>query len=110
MSTEPWINPDGANEAAIIDVIEACPSGALSYALEGDEPTEVPRDPAIDIEAGGPYRIVGGIKLADAEFGAGASREKFTLCRCGASRNKPFCDGSHWNVNFDTAEADKTAE
>ncbi|MDH3972112.1 MAG: CDGSH iron-sulfur domain-containing protein, partial [Gammaproteobacteria bacterium] len=34
-------------------------------------------------------------------WGQGASREHYTLCRCGASRNKPFCDGSHANIGFD---------
>ncbi len=107
MGTEPWIDPDGADEAAIVEVIEACPSGALSYTLDGDEPMEEPRDPAIDIEGGGPYRVAGGIELANTEFGAGSSREKFTLCRCGASMNKPFCDGSHWRVEFDAPGADE---
>jgi CDGSH-type Zn-finger protein len=40
------------------------------------------------------------VELAGAPFGAGASRERYTLCRCGASKNKPFCDGSHWHVDF----------
>jgi CDGSH-type Zn-finger protein len=38
--------------------------------------------------------------LPTAKFGDGASTEHYTLCRCGASRNKPFCDGSHWTVEF----------
>ncbi len=44
--------------------------------------------------------IVGGPEL-DAEFGIGASAEHYTLCRCGGSKNKPFCDGAHWNIDFD---------
>lgn len=108
LDAEPWIDPGGAGEAAIIEVIEACPSGAQSYTRDGDAPTEAFRDPAIAIEAGGPYRVVGGVEISDAEFGAGASREKFALCRCGASMNKPFCDGSHWQVQFDPPEAGET--
>ena len=49
------------------------------------------------------FRAGGGIDLADVAFGKGASLEHYTLCRCGASKNKPFCDGSHWNANFKDA-------
>ena len=38
--------------------------------------------------------------VMNTEFGDGASREHYTLCRCGASANKPFCDGSHWRIEF----------
>jgi CDGSH-type Zn-finger protein len=48
----------------------------------------------------GPYAITGGIELLEVTFGEGASREHYTLCRCGASKNKPFCDGSHWDAGF----------
>jgi CDGSH-type Zn-finger protein len=48
----------------------------------------------------GPYAITGGVGLLGVTFGQGASSEHYTLCRCGASKNKPFCDGSHWTVEF----------
>ena len=48
----------------------------------------------------GPYAVSGGIELMGVQFGDGASREHYTLCRCGASANKPFCDGSHWRAGF----------
>lgn len=48
----------------------------------------------------GPYRITGGADLKDDTWGEGASREHYALCRCGHSKNKPFCDGSHWYVKF----------
>ncbi|HWN30302.1 MAG TPA: CDGSH iron-sulfur domain-containing protein [Burkholderiales bacterium] len=44
--------------------------------------------------------MTGGIKLMGVAMGEGASEEHYTLCRCGASKNKPFCDGSHWYVKF----------
>jgi CDGSH-type Zn-finger protein len=40
------------------------------------------------------------VELVDVPFGEGASREHYTLCRCGASKNKPFCDGTHWSIGF----------
>ena len=48
----------------------------------------------------GPYVVSGRIELTDTTWGRGASKEQFTLCRCGASKNKPFCDGSHWTIKF----------
>jgi CDGSH-type Zn-finger protein len=48
----------------------------------------------------GPYAVTGAAELAGVAFGDGASREHYTLCRCGASANKPFCDGSHWRIEF----------
>ena len=56
--------------------------------------------PSITATRNGPYAVTGGIELIGVTFGDGASQEHYTLCRCGASKNKPFCDGSHWAVNF----------
>jgi CDGSH-type Zn-finger protein len=56
--------------------------------------------PAVEVTDNGPYAVTGGVELADAKWGEGASRERYTLCRCGMSRNKPFCDGSHWDAKF----------
>jgi CDGSH-type Zn-finger protein len=45
--------------------------------------------------------VTGRIELVGAEWGEEASREHYALCRCGRSRNNPFCDGSHWAADFD---------
>ncbi len=98
---EPWIDPDGSPVKKIIEVIEKCPSGALSYRFEGKEYRDRDNAPEIVVSKNGPYRVRGGIMLESRErWGRGASREHYTLCRCGASKNKPFCDGSHWHVGF----------
>ena len=97
---EPWIDADGAAVAEIIATIEKCPSGALSYAVDGVERKDKERPPKVVVTDNGPYAVQGGIELMNTEFGKGASREHYTLCRCGASANKPFCDGSHWRVEF----------
>jgi len=76
-----------------------CPSGALSYSIDDVEyRDDSERPPSAFVAASGPYALKGGCELADAEWGAGASTEHFALCRCGGSKNKPFCDGSHWTV------------
>jgi CDGSH-type Zn-finger protein len=94
---EPWIDADGASVQEIIDTVRKCPSGALSYAVEE---TSAAREPMVTVTDNGPYAVTGGVELMGVEFGDGASKEHYTLCRCGASKNKPFCDGSHWAANF----------
>jgi CDGSH-type Zn-finger protein/truncated hemoglobin YjbI len=109
-SEEPFVAPSGGRMDEIIRAVRDCPSGALSYAIDGEEARDSvdyhgSREPAIEVTKDGPYRITGGIRLVDSE-GAdvprneGASFERYALCRCGQSRNKPFCSGMHWYVDF----------
>ena len=105
---EPFVTPSGGRMDEIIRAVRACPSGALSYAIDGREAREqvdVVRPPAIEVSKDGPYRITGGIPLTDDQNrpeprNQGASPEHYSLCRCGHSQNKPFCSGMHWYVQF----------
>jgi len=97
---EPWVNPDAAALQAITEVIKKCPSGALSYSIKGMEHREHDRPPGITVLKNGPYYVVGSIELTDVTWGEEASKEHYTLCRCGKSKNVPFCDGTHRNINF----------
>jgi CDGSH-type Zn-finger protein len=100
MRQEPWIDPDAAAVDEIVAVIRKCPSGALSYSIDGAEAREPERPPMITVTKDGPYAVTGGVELEQVAFGDGASREHYTLCRCGGSKNKPFCDGTHWSLGF----------
>ena len=105
LGSKPWIDSDGSKMQDIINTVRKCPSGALSYSIDGIEyrdPKEQ-RDPILTVLKNGPYYITGGIDLIgeNIEFGEGASKEHYTLCRCGASENKPFCDGTHRTINFE---------
>lgn len=100
MHQEPWIDPDGAGVEEIIETIKKCPSGALSYSIDDVEHRDQERAPMVTVTNDGPYSVTGGIELIGVQFGEGASTEHYTLCRCGQSKNKPFCDGSHWEVGF----------
>jgi CDGSH-type Zn-finger protein len=100
MRQEPWIDADGATVEKIIATIATCPSGALSYAIDGVEAAPPARAPLVTVVDDGPYAVTGGVELAGVAFGDSASTEHYTLCRCGASKNKPFCDGSHWDAKF----------
>lgn len=97
---QPWIDPDGADVEAIAETVRKCPSGALSYSLQDagqDQPGEAP---SITVTGNGPYAVKGPVALAGVAFGEGASKTRYTLCRCGGSRNKPFCDGTHHSTGF----------
>lgn len=98
--SEPWIDPAGGTVEAIIATVRTCPSGALSYSLDGVKSEDPPREPAITVTQDGPYAVVGGPQLLEQPWAEGASQEHYTLCRCGGSKNKPFCDGTHWNIGF----------
>ena len=102
---EPWINPDEAEIEEIKKIIGMCPSGALSYTENDTEITEFHTISEIHLAKNGPYYVRGGIELSDESLGDGASKEHYTLCRCGKSGNKPRCDGSHWYAGFKDDEA-----
>ena len=99
MREEPWIDADGAEVNAIIETVKECPSGALSYSVEGVEHRDQDREPSATVSQNGLNVLTGGITL-DVPRGEGASTEHYTLCRCGGSKNKPFCDGTHWHIKF----------
>jgi CDGSH-type Zn-finger protein len=63
-------------------------------------------DVTIKIRPSGPYLVTGPISLTDADGNpvSTAGKETVALCRCGASVNKPFCDGTHSKIGFDAAE------
>ena len=104
---DPWIDPEGASNEDIIRICEKCPSGALSYSLpDGERQQDVDRPATINISskrygADGPYDIQGSIGLIDHAGNVPESKEHYTLCRCGGSKNKPFCDGTHWYSDYD---------
>ncbi len=100
MKTKPWIDPDAAGVEAIIETIKKCPSGALSYSIENLEYRDQEREPMVTVTKDGPHAITGGIELMGQTWGEGSSKEHYTLCRCGESKNKPFCSGQHWKIKF----------
>jgi CDGSH-type Zn-finger protein/uncharacterized Fe-S cluster protein YjdI len=93
----PWINPDAMPTEALTEIAHLCVSGAIRYKRKDGQPDEGPPPVnLLSVREGGPYAIRADVRLD----GAPASSYRCTLCRCGASKNKPFCDGSHHEVNF----------
>lgn len=97
VNKRPWISIEQSDSARIIEQIEACPSGALGYSRKEEIETrqsETPSILSIKILPNGPILIEGGLQI---EFDQDVTHRsgKTSLCRCGSSRKKPYCDGSH---------------
>lgn len=84
--------------------IPLCPSGRLQYVLKrGGEPQEIDYKPMIAAIPDGPLWVLGGIPIETPDGFTYEVRNRQLLCRCGQSHNKPFCDGTHWDINFKAA-------
>ena len=98
----PWIRLEGADAARVAEVVMRCPTGALHFEPLGDTEREpVPATNTIQVSSAGPLYVRGNVKL-ESETGETVLEDfRMALCRCGGSRNKPFCDGSHFRNGFD---------
>jgi len=101
--SKPWIKPYGAGSAEIVAQVSKCPSGALSYFRNDGNQKENNSGETVRIEVTpkGPLIVRGDIivKLRD---GSVEEKGKTTaFCRCGKSANKPYCDGSHNQHEFE---------
>ncbi|MGH2595336.1 MAG: CDGSH iron-sulfur domain-containing protein [Actinomycetota bacterium] len=82
-------------------MVSLCPSGALDHApSEGADPVELAFEPSIGVVRDGPLWVRGGIPIESSDGTTYEVRNRVTLCRCGHSGNKPFCDGTHKEVEF----------
>lgn len=90
---------DTASRMHAIAMIEHCPSGALTYQLEGavNEPL-FPQ--AVSIINNGPLWVTAHVPITNSDGTVLETRNRVTLCRCGQSSNKPLCDGSHKAAGF----------
>jgi uncharacterized Fe-S cluster protein YjdI len=101
----PWVNMNGATTDQIADQVNQCPSGALSYYKNDAAPAveaEAPVQPSVTVEVSpnGPLLVTGDITLKLPDGTERQMRHKSSLCRCGQSANKPFCDSSHKKHGF----------
>jgi len=91
-----WIHPDRATPEDIAFIAKSCPSGAITYErLDGGENEAPPLVNLVRLRENGPLAFHAPVSIAGQPAGL-----RVTLCRCGASRNKPYCDGSHAGAGF----------
>jgi CDGSH-type Zn-finger protein/uncharacterized Fe-S cluster protein YjdI len=95
----PWLHPETDSVEHLVHVAQSCPSGAITYRrLDGGEEEQAPRVNTINLRQNGPYAVHATLNIDEqpALFRA-------TLCRCGQSKNKPFCDNSHIEAGFEAS-------
>jgi CDGSH-type Zn-finger protein/uncharacterized Fe-S cluster protein YjdI len=88
----PWINPGDTDSGRITDVIEACPSGALSYERKSGAAEELPETNTARLWENGPIEFHGDLRIPGHD-----PVPRAVICRCGRTGNPPFCDNSHRN-------------
>lgn len=103
---QPWCQPDLASSEEVIDVVERCPSGALTYASSANKDKEQIRkespeqENTVAVSCNGPYFIRGELDIEGSPNDMEGIAFRTALCRCGKSKNKPFCDNSHEAAGF----------
>jgi CDGSH-type Zn-finger protein/uncharacterized Fe-S cluster protein YjdI len=103
---KPWCDPDLAGHDDTARVVQACPSGALVHLDSDGEPILEPApDNTAHIANDGPVYLSGDLSIAGAPSDMPGIKRRAALCRCGASKNKPFCDNSHRDISFKDAGA-----
>ena len=99
--SRPWVMCDNSTADKVAAVVEQCPSGALHYTRKDGGPAEVPdAENALLVSRNGPLFIRGALELVMPD-GSVSHETRLTLCRCGASTHKPYCDNAHLRVRFE---------
>ena len=99
---KPWIDAEAAPAGVLAAVVRQCPTGALTYERLDGGPAEAPT-PANELRVlpDGPLYAAGDLVILDAERREIKCITRAAFCRCGGSKNKPFCDGRHTDVGFE---------
>ena len=97
----PWIDPDNADIDDLAGVITQCPTGALQFERSDGGPSEpVPEHNTVTVVPDGPLHLWGDIEITNPDGETILEDTRVALCRCGASQNKPLCDNSHIDIDF----------
>ena len=115
----PWIDPDAGDPDEIAAAIAHCPTGALHFERLDDGASEaVVAETTVSVQADGPLYVQGDLRIADKSDEQDMAEVRAAFCRCGASENKPYCDGRHAKIEFrdpaalpdDAGQAEAVAE
>lgn len=98
---QPWCQPDCVTLDEVADVVTRCPTGALTYARKDGGPEESAQsENVVSVVYNGPLYVRGDLEVDGASADMPGVRFRAALCRCGQSKNKPFCDNSHEDAGF----------
>jgi CDGSH-type Zn-finger protein/uncharacterized Fe-S cluster protein YjdI len=98
---KPWCQPDATTIDEVVDVVGRCPTGSLTYRIKDGSREEVADGMnVIVVTNNGPLHVRGDLDIQDTPDDMPGTRFRASLCRCGESKNKPFCDNSHDDAGF----------
>ena len=97
---KPWCQPDLVQQRDVVDVCERCPTGALTYARKDGTAEKPYPENLLTVCSNGPLFVRGELEIEGAPPDMPGVRLRAALCRCGKSRNKPFCDDAHEEAGF----------
>lgn len=100
---KPWITPENASTEDLKSQIDKCPSGALSYYIKGEKKEKsMSNDKTkVEVAVNGPLLVHGILEVKNTDGSVENKKRTTAFCRCGASTNKPYCDGSHNEIGFE---------
>lgn len=98
---KPWIKVENATTDELKAQIGQCPSGALSYYMNGEDTQEAEAlATEVEVMENGPLLIYGTLKVTRKDGSEEIKNKTTAFCRCGHSSNKPYCDGTHVKMGF----------
>ena len=103
----PWVDPMGATTERIVKQIGRCPSGALSYYMNNQKKQEMEtkdntkKSMEVQVHKNGPLFVAGNLTVVREGKENENHPEGAAFCRCGKSKNQPYCDGSHMQHPFE---------
>lgn len=98
---KPWVKIDTTSTNEIVNTVKKCPSGALSFYMNNEtDKTSESLETKIEVLENGPLLVYGTLKITDKDGNEETKNKTTAFCRCGASQNKPYCDGAHVKEDF----------
>ncbi len=96
-----WIKIDAAKTDDLVNTVKKCPSGALSFYMnDEDDQSAESLETKVEVLENGPLLVYGTLKVTHKNGNEETKNKTTAFCRCGASQNKPYCDGAHVKNEF----------
>ena len=101
---KPWIQAENASVDELVSQIEKCPSGALTYYKKNESENNsesMSTETKVEVMVNGPLLVYGDLEVTGSDGNVETKKRTTAFCRCGASSNKPYCDGEHNKIGFE---------